>query len=180
MINDYEAVKPITEDVSMESEGARVMNNEILTNDDVISTLNGLIETCKDGQDGFKTAAEGVERSDLKSTFYDIGQERAQFAGELQALVRDLGGDPETSGSISATLHRGWINIKSVVTGQDESAILNEAERGEDSAKKAYKDALEENLPANVVSVIQRQAAAVNAAHDRVRNLRDAANAATN
>ncbi len=181
MINDYEAVKPITEDVSMESEGARVMNNDTtITNDDVISTLNGLIETCKDGQDGFKTAAEGVERSDLKSTFYELGQQRAKFSGELQSLVRELGGDPETSGSISATLHRGWINIKSVVTGHDESAVLNEAERGEDVAKKAYKDALATNLPANVVNIIQQQAEAVNAAHDRVRNLRDSANAATN
>ena len=121
-----------------------------MTNEDVISTLNDLIETCKDGQNGFKTAAEGVERSDLKSPFYELGQERSQFAGELQSLVRELGGDPETTGSISASLHRGWINIKSVVTGQDDSAILNEAERGEDAAKKAYKDALAEDLPANV------------------------------
>lgn len=149
-----------------------------MTNDDVISTLNGLIETCKDGQNGFQTAAEGVERSDLKSTFYELGQQRAQFAGELQSLVRELGGDPETAGSISASLHRGWINIKSAVTGQDEAAILNEAERGEDVAKKAYNDALAMNLPANVNSVVQTQAQAVIAAHDRVRNLRDSANAA--
>jgi uncharacterized protein (TIGR02284 family) len=77
-------------------------------------------------------------------------------------------------------LHRGWINIKSAITGQDESSILNEAERGEDAAKKAYKDALEQTLPANVNAVVQRQAEAVNTAHDKVRNLRDAANAATN
>lgn len=151
-----------------------------MTNDDVISTLNGLIETCKDGQDGFKTAAEGVERSDLKSTFYELGQQRTQFAGELQSLVRELGGDPETTGSISASLHRGWINIKSAVTGQDEAAILNEAERGEDSAKKAYNDALAQDLPANVNSVVQTQAQAVIAGHDKVRSLRDSANAATN
>jgi uncharacterized protein (TIGR02284 family) len=151
-----------------------------MTNDDVISTLNGLIETCKDGQDGFKTAAEGVERSDLKSTFYDLGQQRAQFAGELQTLVRELGGDPETTGSISASLHRGWINIKSAVTGKDEAAILNEAERGEDSAKKAYTDALKQDLPVNVKSVVKTQSEAVLAGHDRVRDLRDSANAATN
>jgi uncharacterized protein (TIGR02284 family) len=156
------------------------MNNETMTNDDVISTLNGLIETCKDGQNGFKTAAEGVERSDLKSTFYELGQQRAKFAGELQSLVRELGGDPENTGSISASLHRGWINIKSTVTGQDDEAILNEAERGEDAAKKAYKDALAQNLPSNVINVVQTQAAAVNAAHDKVRDLRDAANAASN
>ena len=32
-----------------------------INNDDVISTLNGLIEICKDGQDGFKDAAEGID-----------------------------------------------------------------------------------------------------------------------
>lgn len=184
MINDYEAVKPITEDISPISEGAKVIGNVIgenkMTNDDVISTLNGLIETNKDGQDGFKASAEGVERSDLKTLFYELGQQRSQFAGELQSLVREMGGDPENSGSVAASLHRGWIDIKSIVTGKDEGAILSEAERGEDSAKKAYKNALAEDLPANVSSVVQRQADAVNAAHDKVRDLRDSANAATN
>ncbi len=147
-----------------------------MTNDDVISTLNNLIETCKDGQEGFKQAAEGVERSDLKSVFYQFSQQRSQFAGELQSLVQELGGDPENAGSFSGTIHRGWINIKSAVTGQDDGAILNEAERGEDVAKKAYKDALEQNLPANVNEVVQRQSTAVQAAHDKVKALRDSAN----
>lgn len=146
-----------------------------MANDDVISTLNNLIETCKDGQEGFKQAADGVDRSDLKSIFYEYAQQRSQFAGELQSLVQQLGGDPENAGSVTGTLHRGWINIKSAVTGQDDEAILNEAERGEDAAKKAYKDALEQNLPANVSEVVQRQASAVQEAHDKVRNLRDSA-----
>jgi hypothetical protein len=89
MINDYEATKPITTDATFESTTA--------SNDDVISTLNGLIETCKDGQNGFKEAAEGVDRSDLKSLFYEFSQQRSQFAGELQSLVQSLGGDPENS-----------------------------------------------------------------------------------
>ena len=168
MINDYEATKPITTDASFDSTTA--------SNDDVISTLNGLIETCKDGQNGFKEAAEGVDRSDLKSLFYEFSQQRSQFAGELQSLVQSLGGDPENSGSVAAALHRGWINIKSAVTGKDEGAILNECERGEDSAKNAYKNALEEALPANIMETVQTQYAAVQAAHDRVKALRDAAN----
>jgi len=149
-----------------------------MANEDVISTLNDLIETCKDGQDGFKTAAEGVERSDLKSTFYELGQQRSQFAGELQTLVRELGGDPENTGSTTAALHRGWINIKSIVTGKDDGSILDEAERGEDVAKKAYEKATQMTLPSNVSSVIQQQATQVKAAHDRVRDLRNAANSA--
>ena len=155
------------------------MNNEqtnTATNDDVISMLNNLIETCRDGQNGFQTAAEGVQNSNLKSTFYEFGQQRAKFVGELQALVRELGGDPEDSGSVAASLHRGWINIKSTITGQDDAAILNEAERGEDIAKNAYKEALELSLPSNVLSVVQRQYTDVQAAHDTVRDLRNASN----
>lgn len=151
-----------------------------MTNDEVVSTLNTLIETCKDGQQGFKDAAEGVERSDLKSFFYEMGQQRSQFAGELQSLVREFGGDPENSGSIAGAIHRGWINIKAAVTGKDETAILSEAERGEDVAKNAYKDALEQTLPANVLQTVQNQYMAVQSSHDQVKALRDSFRAAAN
>ena len=148
---------------------------ESISNDDVISTLNNLIETCKDGQEGFQQAAEGVQNSQLKTLFYDFGQQRVRFAGELQGLVRELGGDPETSASTAGALHRGWINIKSAITGQDDEAILNECERGEDVAKSAYKDALEENLPSHIAAVVQSQYTEILAAHDQVKALRNAA-----
>lgn len=166
MINDYEATKPITTD-------AVPVEAATMENDDVISSLNGLIETCKDGQNGFKEAAEGIERSDLKALFYEFSQQRSEFAGVLQGLVRTLGGDPEKSGSLAGAAHRGWINIKSAVTGRDEEAILNECERGEDYAKEAYADALNLALPANIADVVRQQAQAVLAAHNRVRELRN-------
>ena len=144
-----------------------------MNNDEVISTLNNLIETCKDGQQGFKSAAEGVERTQLKTFFYEMDQQRSQFVGELQTLVRELGGDPENTGSLGGAIHRGWINIKSAITGKDESAVLNEAERGEDVAKNTYKEALEMALPANILAVVQNQYTAVQASHDTVKRLRD-------
>lgn len=149
-----------------------------MTNEDVISTLNGLIEINKDGQEGFKEAAEGVQNADLKTSFYEFSQQRSQFAGELQNAVRELGGDPENAGSFSGTIHRGWINIKSAVTGQDDTAILNEAERGEDAAKAAYKSALETELPANVKDIVQKQSSAISTAHDKVKALRDSSRTA--
>ena len=170
MINDYEARHDITD------ENYATANETAISNDDVISTLNGLIETCKDGQEGFKQAAEGILDSQIKAKFYEFSQQRAQFTGELQTLVRELGGDPENAGSVAGSLHRSWIDIKSVVTGQDAGAILNEAERGEDYAKAAYQKALEQNLPAQVQSAVSNQFGAIKEAHDQVRAMRDAAN----
>lgn len=169
MTNENRSTQPITG-------GPAGSERTKLSNDDVISTLNGLIQTCKDGQEGFKTAAEGIERSDLKSLFYEFAQQRSQFAGELQALVQTLGGDPEDSGSVSGSIHRGWMNIKSAVTGKDEASILNECERGEDSAKEAYRSALDNVLPAHILEAVQSQYGSVQAAHDRIKVLRDSAN----
>ena len=143
-------------------------------NDNTISTLNNLIETCKDGENGFRTAVDGVKNSELKTLFNTYSQQRAQFAAELQAEVRRLGGDPENTGSVAASLHRGWINIKSTVTGEDEGAIISECERGEDSAVRNYKDALNEILPANVQTIVQRQFTQVKEAHDRIRAMEKA------
>jgi len=146
----------------------------------VISTLNNLIETCKDGQNGFQTAAEGVKNNDLKTLFHTYSQQRAQFAGELQTEVRRLGGDPEKTGSVAATLHRGWIDIKSAVTGEDENAVISECERGEDSAVRNYQDAIaDENLPADIRAIVQRQFTQVKDAHDRIRSLERATGAGT-
>ncbi len=172
MINDYEATKPMTTDAEP------VMNNTD-SNETVISKLNGLIQIARDGQEGFKDAAEGVERSDLKTTFYEFSQQRAEFTGVLQELVRSLGGDPENSGSFSGAIHRGWIDIKSAVTGKDEEAILNECERGEDFAKEAYFDATQSSLPSQIADVVGQQYQAVLAAHNRIKGLRNAESSKT-
>ena len=142
-------------------------------NDKAISVLNNLIETVKDGEQGFRTAAEGLKDPQTKSLFNDYSRQRAQMARELQDEVRRLGGDPEKSGSTAGALHRGWMDIKSVVTGKDDHAIVAEAERGEDVAKNVYDEALKEPLPDSARIVVQQQAAKVREAHDRVRNIRD-------
>jgi uncharacterized protein (TIGR02284 family) len=142
---------------------------------EIISTLNSLIETLKDGQEGFKQSAEGVDDPQLKSVFDTFALQRSKFAGELQREVVQLGDpDPEDSSSATGSMHRAWINIKSAVTNRDPHAILAEAERGEDSAVSAYKDAMKEELPAPIKEIVTRQSADVKAAHDKIRSLRDA------
>ena len=153
------------------------------TNKESISILNDLIETSKDGEKGFHTSAEDIKRTDVKAFFMSRSAEIATAVRELQAEVRALGGDPETSSSVSGTLHRAWVDLKSTLTGKDDVAILNEVERGEDVALKAYKEALqkatEKNLPATVTSLISKQLQGVQANHDKVKALRDQARAAS-
>jgi len=142
-----------------------------MDNSKAISTLNSLIETLKDGEEGFRTAAEGLTDPQAKAVFQQYGRERAQMAQELQAEVRALGGDPEKAGSVSGSVHRGWINIKSVVTGKNDASIIAEAERGEDIAKNAYAEAIKATLPPSVSAIVSRQAIKVREAHDRVRSM---------
>jgi uncharacterized protein (TIGR02284 family) len=150
-------------------------------NKESISLLNDLIETSKDGEKGFQTSAEDIKRPDVKAFFLSRSAEIATAVRELQAEVRALGGDPETSSSVSGTLHRAWVDLKSTLTGKDDVAVLNEVERGEDVALKAYKEArqkaIEKNLPAAVTSLIDKQLQGVQANHDKVKLLRDAARA---
>ncbi len=150
-------------------------------NKESISLLNDLIETSKDGEKGFQTSAEDIKHPELKAFFLSRSAEIATAVRELQAEVRALGGDPETSSSVSGTLHRAWVDLKSTLTGKDDVAILNEVERGEDVALKAYKEArqkaIEKNLPANVTALIDKQLQGVQANHDKVKALRDQARA---
>jgi uncharacterized protein (TIGR02284 family) len=150
-------------------------------NDKVISILNDLIETCRDGQNGFQEAAENSQSPELKEFFNKVSLERSQCVGELQQQVHALGGDPENAGSTAGALHRAWIDIKGTFTGRDDQTILNECERGEDSAVEAFRDALKQDLPANIRSVVETQFREIQLVHDRVKQMRDARSAgATN
>ena len=142
---------------------------------EIVSTINSLIETLKDGQEGFKQAAEAVKDSELKSLFQEYSQQRARFATELQSQARQFGeSKPEDSSSAAGAMHRAWINLKSVVTSGDDHAILAECERGEDSAVKEYKEAIEEGLSSTISDIVSRQYGEVKDAHDRIKQLRDA------
>jgi len=145
-----------------------------MNREDIVSTLNELIETCKDGEDGFRTCADGVKNPALKIFFEEKAKRCALGAAQLAAKVRDLGGDPEQSSSTSGMLHRFWVNIRTTIAGMDDEAVLDECERGEDSAKQAYEEALRQDLPPDVRVMIAKQYQEVKSNHDRVRDMRNA------
>lgn len=132
-------------------------------NEVIVDALNSLIQTNHDSENGYRTAASGVdEESDLASIFHRYAQHHARFAAELEQEVRTYGGEPETGGTFGGSLASGWMNIKSAITGGDEDAILNECIRAEESAQENYQDALQEDLPDYLKEMLRQQ-------HDQIQ-----------
>jgi uncharacterized protein (TIGR02284 family) len=79
-----------------------------------------------------------------------------------------LGGEPHEGCSVTGALQRRW-DVKSRISSMDESAILDEVERGREAG---YEKALRSSLPHDVRSMLERH---YRSGRDRVRELRDAA-----
>jgi uncharacterized protein (TIGR02284 family) len=141
--------------------------------DNITSILNDLVETSKDGEKGFRAAAEDTKNAELRAVFLGRAQDCATGATDLQQLVARLGGKPDEGGSVAGAVHRGWVNLKAAVSVRTDLAILEECERGEDVAKASYRKALEKTLPEDIRAVVQRQYDGVMRNHDKIRDLRD-------
>lgn len=154
------------------------MASDITDAKDAVSVLNNLIETNRDGEEGFRLAAEKAKDPSLKSLFSKYSSQRGSNVKELQTLVTQLGEKPATSGHITASLHRGWINLKEALSSDEDKSIIIECEAGEDSAMKNYKEALAKNLPANIATVVQRQFTGVQESHGVIRDMKHSLQAA--
>ncbi len=128
-----------------------------MTNEDVVSTLNTLIETSKDGEEGFRSAGDAIENADLRTLFHMYAQQRAHFRAELFNEVLRHGGEPAESGHVVASIHRGWMNLKAAITSKNETGIIDECERGEEAAMRSYTDALKKALPSDLMTMVEDQ-----------------------
>jgi uncharacterized protein (TIGR02284 family) len=147
-----------------------------MPNSDVLEALTSLLETCRDAERGFRTAADVVADSALKRLFSAYAHQRAEFARELEGELVRLGGTPPRHGTLAGALHRALMNVRAAIDSREERSVMDEAERGEDAAIAAYAEALQiASLPADLRAVIDRQAARVRETHDRLRDLKRAA-----
>ncbi|OON69327.1 PA2169 family four-helix-bundle protein [Hymenobacter sp. CRA2] len=145
------------------------------------TVLNELVETLKDGERGYSEALTDVKDQDLKDIFKKYAVQRDGYLTELENAMHNLNLHPadtneDKTDSIIGSAHRTWINLKGLVTGNDRKAILDECERGEDYAKKAYEKASQaQGLPNEIKAIIDKQAQGIKEAHDTIRGLRDSA-----
>jgi uncharacterized protein (TIGR02284 family) len=144
----------------------------------IIEVLNDLIKINNDRIQGYQKAAENVEASDarLKSLFYQISEESYDCRRELSEQVTALGGEPaEDSTTAPGKIYRVWMDVKVTFSGNDTQSTLNACEFGEDSAQKAYKEALAlgKDFPREIIDMIQKQKNLLKMSHDLIRNMRD-------
>jgi uncharacterized protein (TIGR02284 family) len=138
------------------------------------SVLKDVIASLIDGQEGFKDIGEKLKDETLKRYFLAESLKRASFKGELEdVLIKEGVHDAyKETGTVAGTLHRTWGDLKAKLGG-DDHGLLATAEQGEDTAKKAYADALKHNLPLPIHQLLSTQAAHIQTSHDYVKAARD-------
>lgn len=142
--------------------------------DQIVDNLQGLLEKNYDAHKGFTKAMEDAKNPRLKGFLQKQAAQRSRFATELTHEIRNLNETPKESGSVTGSLHRTWIDIKSALTGDDDEAVLEECIRGEKASADEYKEKLSEyTYPANITSVIQKQATEINSTLAKVKTLED-------
>ena len=149
-----------------------------MTREDTIRYLNDLTETCKDGELGYRTAAADARNTQLESVFSDYAKQRGHFAQALQAEVARLGGTSTGSGTPTGTLFRGWINLKSALTGGDGGALVAACETGEESAVGAFALVANLDLTGATKTLVEKQQRQIQEAHAHMLRLKAEADGA--
>lgn len=139
-----------------------------------IRVLNDLIETTIDSAEGYAEAARETRNSRFSLAFQTRATERRLVASRLQQRVETLGGTPEDDGSVLASAHRMFANLRKSL--HDERAVIDEVERGEDHIRHQFEDAMEDaGVTAPTHALIAEAYRSVNSGHDQMHSLRRSA-----
>jgi len=138
------------------------------------SVLKSVINVLEDGQKGMAEIGEHLKDETLKRYFLTESLKRANFRGELENVLHRHGvADVHESGTAAGAIYRAWADLKTKLGGGDHT-LLETAEEGEDDARQAYKDALDENLPLPIRQLLVEQQTQILTSHDFIREQRDA------
>lgn len=136
-------------------------------------TLNDLIAATFDSVEGYTEAAKNSDSDRFVALFHARAVEREAVITSLRSEVTRLGGTPEDNGTVLGSAHRMFLNLKSVVTGRDDKAIIAEVERGEDHIKAKFEVAVADpDLSSQVLHAIRECFVSINQGHDQMRDLR--------
>lgn len=145
---------------------------------EIVDSLNNLIQINNDRIQGYLTASQETDQNDLKSIFSDMMTTSQECRRELVQEVVKLGGTPVEGTTVSGKLYRVWMDIKAAITSKDRKAILNSCEFGEDAAVKTYQTEIDGDALSGTeyLLIVKEQFSKIKSGHDKIKQLRDAAN----
>jgi len=124
----------------------------------IVDQLEEILEKNRDAEKGYSKAAENAESPDLKSYFQRKSSERKDFNALLKSKMLTAYDEIDDGGSFTGTIHRTWMDVKALFSGDDDEAMLEEAIKGDKAAVDEYEEILEEgNLPVDIAECIQNQ-----------------------
>ncbi len=142
--------------------------------EEVGQKLNELLEKTYDAEKGFKNAAENIENTALKSYFKSKAQERYNFGHDLKDEIKSYNQEIDKGGSITGTAHRAWMDIKAMLSLDNEESMLEESIRGEKTAVKEYEEVLNEiHLPNSTKSLLETQKNKIEFGLENIKTLED-------
>jgi len=137
-----------------------------------IDVLNGLIATALDSSKGYSEAAENTENIMVADLFKQWAAERLHVVANLRAVVHELGGEAEDDGTLLASVHRMFLDLRAHMSKGDK-AVVEEVERGEDHIKQKFEDALKDDgITQPALTAIRLAYPSIKTGHDEARKLK--------
>ncbi len=128
------------------------------THNEILEELEEVLEKNKDAEKGFEKAAKNAENSSLKRYFERKSKERRKFNLDLKNRMKSNFTDFDEDSSFTGTIHRAWMDVKSLFSANDDESMLEESIRGDKAAIDEYNDILEEDgIPADLKTLLSEQ-----------------------
>ncbi len=149
-----------------------------MTKEEQLQHLQDLIAVAKDGELGYLTAAEHVNDTRLTTVFSEYAKQRAGFVRDLLKEIERITGEPapdraDESGTVTGSVFRGWMSLKSAVTGGGPAAIVAACETGEDSAEAAFERVVNMDISGQTRTLVEAQWGKIKEAHQRLIHLKN-------
>ncbi|MEM7687673.1 MAG: PA2169 family four-helix-bundle protein [Pseudomonadota bacterium] len=109
-----------------------------------IELLKDLTQTTYDSVEGYRKAAEQVDKAAFKRAFERRRDTRRQTLERLNSALQAQGEEPITSASISSQAHQYFLTLSDAVIN-DDKAVISRIEEGEGYIADEFRDALKKN-----------------------------------
>ncbi len=127
----------------------------MLNNEKISNKLNELLIKNYDAEKGYLKAVKNVENKRLITFFTECSEDRSKFASQIRTQILNLGENPKESGSFKGTMHRNWMDFKTIFSTNEQAAILDEIVRGEKASLEDYNEVIAETeIPESIKTVL--------------------------